>query len=297
MLAAREARQLDPLMVNKHKDDAWAEAKRLCRLSADDIAKAKALGMSPRSLIKNIPSRSQQWKAPVRDWVRDLYEERFGNRPVRTPPIAKPAPTAKRAPARAPMSDELPGDELDVDEDIPADQGVTEADRDVLRKRKNWIKAARYVAWEFRKLPWVNRVALFGSLAGAPTDPPSSGKPKLWPGATLHDPKDIDLAIWVTDLSDLRALQKARVRGLQRLLEKASIGVAHHQVDVCLLEPGTDRYLGRLCDFKTRLVVVTDGPHQHRPAHLVRGGRRCVAYGFDRPPPQVEVARTCTAQP
>jgi hypothetical protein len=28
-----------------------------------------------------------------------------------------------------------------------------------------------------------------------------------------------------------------------------NIGIAHHQVDVFLLEPRTDRYLGRLCIF------------------------------------------------
>jgi hypothetical protein len=38
---------------------------------------AKELGMTPKSLLKNIPNKSQQWKAPVRDWVRDLYDKRF----------------------------------------------------------------------------------------------------------------------------------------------------------------------------------------------------------------------------
>jgi hypothetical protein len=27
------------------------------------------------------------------------------------------------------------------------------------------------------------------------------------------------------------------------------VGVAHHQVDVFLFEPGSDRYLGRLCTY------------------------------------------------
>lgn len=40
---------------------------------------AQALGMTPRSLIKNIPSRKQGWKAPVKEWVRNLFEEKFGN--------------------------------------------------------------------------------------------------------------------------------------------------------------------------------------------------------------------------
>ncbi len=33
-----------------NKDDLWAEAKKKCRLNADDIALAKRLGLNPRSL-------------------------------------------------------------------------------------------------------------------------------------------------------------------------------------------------------------------------------------------------------
>jgi hypothetical protein len=61
----------------------------------------------------------------------------------------------------------------------------------------------------------------------------------------------VDLAVWVSDLGDLRALQKARARALNELFEDTGFGVAHHQVDVFLLEPGSDRYLGRLCHFGT----------------------------------------------
>jgi hypothetical protein len=60
---------------------------------------AKELGISPRSLIKNIPNRNERWKAPVEDWVRDLHERRFGQRPPATPrayvaPPPAPAPVA-----------------------------------------------------------------------------------------------------------------------------------------------------------------------------------------------------------
>lgn len=34
--------------------------------------------MAPKSLIKNIPSPSQQWKAPVKAWIGSLYEKKFG---------------------------------------------------------------------------------------------------------------------------------------------------------------------------------------------------------------------------
>ena len=55
----------------------WAEAKRRCRLSAEDVRKAKELGLTPRSPIKNIPSAGQRWKLPVREWVRQLYASKF----------------------------------------------------------------------------------------------------------------------------------------------------------------------------------------------------------------------------
>ncbi len=54
----------------------WAEAQRRCRLSEEAVRMAKELGLGPRSLIKNIPAPTQQWKAPVEDWVRDLHEKR-----------------------------------------------------------------------------------------------------------------------------------------------------------------------------------------------------------------------------
>jgi hypothetical protein len=63
----------------KH-DSEWAEAKNLCRLNVEDIRMAKELGMSPRGLRKNIPSPSQRWKLPVKDWIRELYEKRFGRK-------------------------------------------------------------------------------------------------------------------------------------------------------------------------------------------------------------------------
>jgi uncharacterized protein len=61
--------------------DEWQEAKRRCGLSDEDVRMAKELGFRPRSLLKNLPSKSQPWKAPVREWIRDLYAKRFGRAP------------------------------------------------------------------------------------------------------------------------------------------------------------------------------------------------------------------------
>lgn len=57
-------------------NQAWAEAARRCRLSPSEVRMAKELGFKPRSLLKNIPSQAQPWKAPVAEWVRELYEKR-----------------------------------------------------------------------------------------------------------------------------------------------------------------------------------------------------------------------------
>jgi len=58
------------------KDELWIEAKRRCCLNNEDIRIAKEMGLNPRSLIKNIPSKSQLWKSPVKVWIHEMYEKR-----------------------------------------------------------------------------------------------------------------------------------------------------------------------------------------------------------------------------
>jgi len=59
-----------------YSDELWKEAIRKCRLNAEDIALAKRLGLNPRSLIKNIPNKSQPWKAPVNVWLHEIDAKR-----------------------------------------------------------------------------------------------------------------------------------------------------------------------------------------------------------------------------
>jgi hypothetical protein len=71
----------------------WAEAKRHCRLTREDVRIAKESGLDPRSLIKNNPSQSQQWKLPVKQWSRELCEKRKIKAPVgRRPDVQSPRP-------------------------------------------------------------------------------------------------------------------------------------------------------------------------------------------------------------
>lgn len=59
-----------------YSEQLWQDAKKECRLTDEDIARAKRLGLNPRSLIKNIPSKSEPWKAPVSEWLREMEEKR-----------------------------------------------------------------------------------------------------------------------------------------------------------------------------------------------------------------------------
>ena len=75
--AANESNEIE---VNPKKvltlDPQWAMAKKVCKLNMEDIRMAKELGVSPKSLMNNVPNPSQRWKAPVKNWIRDLYEKR-----------------------------------------------------------------------------------------------------------------------------------------------------------------------------------------------------------------------------
>ena len=62
-----------------NKDTEWKEAKKRCRLNIETVQMAKKLGLNPKSLIKNIPNKSQSWKKPVYLWIREMYQKRYGD--------------------------------------------------------------------------------------------------------------------------------------------------------------------------------------------------------------------------
>jgi len=63
-----------------------------------------------------------------------------------------------------------------------------------------------------------------------------------------HEPKDVDIAVWLDAATGLARLRVRRSRAVNQLWEEKEIGVAHHQVDVFLLD-AAGTYLGRLCCF------------------------------------------------
>lgn len=237
----------------KPRDAEWARAKKLCRLSVEEVRMARELGFNPRKLAKNIPSPSQRWKLPVREWLRELYRKRHGG----SDPWEQPAPRSPRAHRSMPppVVEEFPEFPERYDDDdswLDADTGPKSTQEDEERSRQRQQEAFRaaadYVAVAYATLATVERVVLFGSVA-RPLEREPWGRRRHAGRLVPHQCKDVDLAVWVSDVTDLKALQKARSHAVNDLFADTGFGVAHHQVDVFLLEPGTDRYRGRLCCF------------------------------------------------
>jgi hypothetical protein len=59
-----------------YSEQIWQDAKKKCQLSNENIELAKRLGLNPRSLVKNIPNKSEPWKAPVSVWLHEIDEKR-----------------------------------------------------------------------------------------------------------------------------------------------------------------------------------------------------------------------------
>ncbi|HEX5325363.1 MAG TPA: hypothetical protein VFW75_01715 [Acetobacteraceae bacterium] len=104
--------------------------------------------------------------------------------------------------------------------------------------------AADAVTAAFASFATVEAIALIGSVA----KPIRRERTRV--GWLAHYCKDLDLAVWITGLHELDALRRARNRAAGRLFEQTGVGGAVHEIEAFLLEPGSNRYLGRLCRFR-----------------------------------------------
>jgi hypothetical protein len=134
----------------------------------------------------------------------------------------------------------------------PTEKEIANEERYLRKRWQDFQTIAQFVTEAFSVVPFVEKVALFGSIARPLTqEVPRFPKFRRYRVAVPHECKDVDLAVWVHELSALRRLFKARNEALKHLREKTGLTPAHYQIDVFLLEPGTDRYLGRLCSFNS----------------------------------------------
>jgi hypothetical protein len=128
---------------------------------------------------------------------------------------------------------------------------IDEQDRWMVARQHRFRVAADVVTDAWMRFPEVTAVAVTGSVA----------KP-LWKEVprfrefrrsrieVWHECGDLDLALWLASQDRLGDLRRAAVLALRRGEDEGNpIGVASHELDVFLIEPSSDRYLGRLCRF------------------------------------------------
>ena len=132
----------------------------------------------------------------------------------------------------------------------PTEKDIRQTNRSLQQRQQEFRRAAEVVARELASLLQVEKVVLFGSVAmPLQKEVPRFRQYRRERIAVWHECKDVDLAVWLSDLDHLKSLHRARTRALNELLATEDIGVAHHQVEMLLMEPSSDRYLGRLCTF------------------------------------------------
>jgi hypothetical protein len=128
---------------------------------------------------------------------------------------------------------------------------IEEQNRRLLRQQHDFRRAADIVTDALIIFEEVEAITVIGSVA----------KP-LWKEVprfrdfrragieVWHECKDLDLAVWISSQHRLGALRRARDAALRTAYESGKgPSTANHQVEIFLIEPGTDKYLGRLCNF------------------------------------------------
>ncbi len=97
----------------------------------------------------------------------------------------------------------------------------------------------------------VEAVALIGSVARRlRREVPRFAPYKQLRLSIAHECKDVDLVAWVSGLDGLDELRRAHGRIVGAVVAEFGHGPAVHEIEVFLLEPDTNRYLGRLCYFR-----------------------------------------------
>ena len=120
----------------------------------------------------------------------------------------------------------------------------------MLDRQAQFRLAADAVTAALAGVPEIEAVALIGSVARPLWREVPRFQPfRHWHIPVWHECKDVDLAVWLDRLDRLQALNRARSVALHQLLKEKQLGVAHHQVEIFVLQGAANAYRGRLCRF------------------------------------------------
>ena len=147
--------------------------------------------------------------------------------------------------------DDLESFEAELERDELSPEGIAETNRYLVERQTLFRRAADVAATALAEFDEVVAVALFGSVANPLwKEVPRFASYRRAGIALWHECADVDIAVWLDRLDRLREMRRRIDRALRIVLQETGLGVASHQLDIFVLEPGTDRYLGRMCRFK-----------------------------------------------
>jgi hypothetical protein len=128
---------------------------------------------------------------------------------------------------------------------------IEEQNRLLLRLQHEFRRAADIVTDALMIFEEVDAVAVIGSVAKPLWKEVPRFREFRRAGIEIwHECKDVDLAVWISSQHRLDVLRRARDLALRDAYESGGgPSSANHQVEIFLIEPQTDRYLGRLCNF------------------------------------------------
>jgi hypothetical protein len=151
----------------------------------------------------------------------------------------------------------------------PTRQEIAAQGRQMLDRQAQFRLAADAVTAALVGVPEVEAVALIGSVARPLWREVPRFQPfRDWGISVWHECKDVDLAVWLDRLDRLQTLNRARSLALHQLFQEKQIGVAHHQVEIFILQGEVNAYRGRLCSF----------------SQCPKGKRECLVPGCGRDP-------------
>jgi len=147
--------------------------------------------------------------------------------------------------------DDLESFEAELERDELSPEGIAETNRHLVERQALFRRAADLATATLAGFDEVLAVALFGSVARPLWKEAPRFRSYRRAGIALwHECADVDIAVWLSRLDRLREMRRRVNRALPVIFEETGLGVASHQLDIFVLEPGTDRYLGRMCQFK-----------------------------------------------
>jgi hypothetical protein len=128
---------------------------------------------------------------------------------------------------------------------------IEEQNRAMLDLQRGFRVAADVVTDAWTAFSEVQAVAVVGSVAKALwKEIPRFSDFRRQGIEVWHECCDLDLALWIDSQHRLGELRRAAALALRAAFERgAGTSVVSQQLDVFLIEPGSDRYLGRLCSF------------------------------------------------